>query len=283
MSSEFQNKPLTNVTRRAWNIYRLSEEAQSGFEQAKREAQLSRHNYVGTEHLLLGLLGEPATIANAALMDLGMSHEKMRKRVIELEKEGNTDLILPPTTLTPRARKVMDIAHRNSIAFGYRSVYSPHLAIALLEANEGIGRDLMEEAGITLDILESSILQLMPDRQEEEKKEKQRVNAEAEERLPTMLEEARQQPKIPANQMSRIIVRAREGDTSARQALVKHFLEKTALFALDHCPTTLAKHEAVEAANGILLQLACDPPKTGFEISLEERIRHRMAELGSKG
>jgi len=258
--------------------YRLSEEAELGFDAAQIEAKQLRHNYLGTEHLLLGMLAEPRTIAGRSLPKLGISLETTRRRVIELEGEGNHELILPPP-LTPRAKKILDLALRTAFALGYKNVYSPHIALAFLEAKEGIAGELLEEAGITIEALKSTLLPILPDPRQEEQDERKRAAALDEERLPQMLADARRQPKIAPGDMSQTIVRAREGDKPARQALVKHYVEKAAALALDHRPKALVKIQAIAEANGILLQMVNDPPHEDFEISLETRIRRRMEEL----
>ncbi|MCA1841112.1 MAG: Clp protease N-terminal domain-containing protein [Actinomycetota bacterium] len=258
--------------------YRFSEEAQLGFEAAQHQAKQLRHNYVGTEHLLLGMLAEPRTIAGRTLPQLGVSLEALRSRVIELEGEGNRDLFLAPTTLTPRAKKILDLALRTSFASGYKNVYSPHIVLAFLDAKEGIAGELLKEAHIAIEALESSLLPLMPDPREEEQDEKERTMALTEDQLQQHLADARQQPKIAASEMLETIVKARQGDKGARQALVKHYLAKAAALALDHRPSHLAQIDAVAEANGILLQMAADPPTEDFEISLERKVRVRMEE-----
>lgn len=259
--------------------YRLSEEAQLGFASAQREAQQLRHNYLGTEHLLLGLVAEPATIAGPVLASLGIDLKRTRSRVKELEGKGNHEVVLPPSDLTPNARNVLDTALRTALTFGYKYVYSPHIALAFFEARAGMAGDLLGESKVTLGQVETSLMPLLPGLRQEQEDEKKLADEAAEQELSGFLQEARQQPRIPKEQMAATITRARKGDKEARQALVKHFLEKTAMLALEYRPRRVARHTAVAAANGALLQLASDPPLGDFEIALEAKVRDRLGEL----
>ncbi|MEO7802958.1 MAG: Clp protease N-terminal domain-containing protein [Actinomycetota bacterium] len=257
-----------------WAHYRFSEEAELCFESAQKEAQKLKHNFIGTEHLLLGMLANPKSIAGKALRSLGLSITRIRTRVEELEGKGNR-IFLIPTTLTPRARNVLDIALRTAVAFGYQRIYSGHIALSLIEAGEGIGPDLLNEFGIERGALEALIVAAMPTMQQDQTE----VEAEG---LRDFRAEAAGQPKIANKDLAKTIRRAREGDRSARQALIKHYLADAAALAMKHRPKSISPLQAVQEANLILMKLATDPPTLDVGSILGEQIRQRLAALPSK-
>jgi plasmid stability protein len=111
---------------------------------AQEEARALRHAYVGTEHLLLGLLRDEAGIAARALRAVGIEHRDVRKRVEEIVGVGDKE---PPAQLAfvPRAKKVLELALRESLALGHDVIDGEHLVLAIEAEGEGVAAQVIVE------------------------------------------------------------------------------------------------------------------------------------------
>jgi ATP-dependent Clp protease ATP-binding subunit ClpC len=98
---------------------------------AQEEARNLHHNYIGTEHILLGLLHEGRGIAAQALTTLGIDQEAVRQRVIEIVGRGDQNPAghIP---FTPRAKKVLQLALREALQFGHNYIGTEHILLGLL-------------------------------------------------------------------------------------------------------------------------------------------------------
>jgi prophage maintenance system killer protein len=106
---------------------------------ATEEARLLRHDYVGTEHLLLGLLYEGEGVAARALASLGISREDVRGQVEEITGVSAGPSPAHPLSFTPRAKKILELSLREALALGHHYVGTEHLLLALLRDGEGAG------------------------------------------------------------------------------------------------------------------------------------------------
>jgi ATP-dependent Clp protease ATP-binding subunit ClpC len=112
---------------------------------AEEEARALAHHWLGGEHLLLALARGPG-VASEALASLGVAYERLRARVVQVEGEGEE---APPQVipLTPRARRVLDLAERESQELGDADVRPEHVLLALVEEGEGLAVRLLQERG----------------------------------------------------------------------------------------------------------------------------------------
>jgi ATP-dependent Clp protease ATP-binding subunit ClpA len=125
---------------------RFTDRARRVVHLAQEEARLLRHNYVGTEHLLLGLLYEGEGIAARALGSLGISLEAVRARVEEIIGRGQTT----PSghiPFTPRAKKVLELSLREALQFGHNYIGTEHLLLGLLREGEGVAAQVLAGFG----------------------------------------------------------------------------------------------------------------------------------------
>ncbi|MCL2419416.1 MAG: NDP-hexose 4-ketoreductase, partial [Conexibacteraceae bacterium] len=104
---------------------RFTEEARQVVVDAQLEARGLLHNYIGTEHLLLGFLANTERGAGAALTALGVTHDQVREQVIGIVGEGE-EATSGQIPFTPRAKKVMELALRESISRGHVDIESLH-------------------------------------------------------------------------------------------------------------------------------------------------------------
>ncbi len=121
---------------------RFTDRARRAVHLAQEEARLLRHNYVGTEHLLLGLLYEGEGVAAQALGSLGISLQAVRGQVEQLIGRGpNTPTGHIP--FTPRAKKVLELSLREALALGHNYIGTEHLLLGLVREGEGVAAQVL--------------------------------------------------------------------------------------------------------------------------------------------
>jgi ATP-dependent Clp protease ATP-binding subunit ClpC len=140
---------------------RFGDEARQVIVQAQLEARALEHNYVGTEHILLGLLTAGDGAATRALTNLGVSPERVRARLLEIVGQGGQAPALPsprcrhaPSTtdlpkwsmcLTPRTKRGFELSCRAADRLGDADVEAAHLLLGLLDEGEGVGPMILAE------------------------------------------------------------------------------------------------------------------------------------------
>jgi prophage maintenance system killer protein len=114
---------------------------------AQEEARLLRHDYVGTEHLLLGLLHESGGVAARALESLGINREAVRRQVEQIIGRGQQ---APGSHIafTPRAKKVLELSLREALALGHNHVGTEHILLGLLREGQGVAAQVLTGLGI---------------------------------------------------------------------------------------------------------------------------------------
>jgi hypothetical protein len=135
---------------------RFSDEARRVVVLAQEEAQSLRHNYVGTEHLLLGLLKLGEGAAADALRTLGLTHEAARAQVIAIIGEGSVPVTgrLP---FTPRSKKALEFALREKTARGARCIEPEHILLVLARAPETVSAQVLAALGATEEALRAAV------------------------------------------------------------------------------------------------------------------------------
>jgi prophage maintenance system killer protein len=113
---------------------------------AQEEARLLRHNYVGTEHLLLGLLHEGEGVAAKVLVSQGISWHDVRSQVEEMIGPGR-DPVTGHIPFTPRAKKVLELSLREALALGHHYIGTEHLLLALLHEGQGVAAQVLTRLG----------------------------------------------------------------------------------------------------------------------------------------
>jgi ATP-dependent Clp protease ATP-binding subunit ClpA len=111
---------------------------------AQEEARRLHHNYIGTEHIVLGLLGEPRGIAAKVLFGFGMSLDGARAEVIEAVGEGKSDQSghIP---FTPRAKKTLELALREALQLGHNYIGTEHLLLGVIREPESVGSSIVKK------------------------------------------------------------------------------------------------------------------------------------------
>jgi ribosomal protein L37AE/L43A len=137
-------------TERARNVMRLAQE----------EAQRLHHNYIGTEHLLLGLLREGEGVAAHVLTRLGVDLEQTRQAVEGIIGRGE-HLLSGEIGLTPRAKKVLELAVGEARHLHHHYIGTEHLLLGLLREGEGIGAEVLKSVGLSLQEVRANIIQVL--------------------------------------------------------------------------------------------------------------------------
>ncbi len=139
---------------------RFTERAQRVFMLAQEEARRLKHPAVGTEHLLLGLLREGEGIAARALQSLGLDLNKVREEVEKIAAPGD-NRAGDEVGLTPRAKKVLELAHEEGRRQGVSYVGTEHLLLGLIREGEGVAARVLIGQGLTMDAVRRQVLMLL--------------------------------------------------------------------------------------------------------------------------
>lgn len=139
---------------------KFSERARRVLTIAQEEARQLNHNYIGTEHILLGLSREEEGIAAKVLTNLGVSLGKIRSAV-EFISSGSDRPGTGDTGLTPRAKKVIELAIDEARQLGHNYIGTEHILLGLLREGEGVAAGVMESLGVTLDKARTEVTQVL--------------------------------------------------------------------------------------------------------------------------
>lgn len=127
---------------------------------AQEEAQRLNHNYIGTEHLLLGLVREENGVAVRVLRDLGVDPKQIRERVERTVGRGQRAMY-GKLSLTPRTKRVIELAVDEARRLGHHYIGTEHLLLGLVRAGEGVAVDVLKGLGIGLDKVRSQTARVM--------------------------------------------------------------------------------------------------------------------------
>jgi ATP-dependent Clp protease ATP-binding subunit ClpA len=129
---------------------------------AQEEARLLNHPFIGTEHILLGLLAEREGVAARALQSLGISLEAVREKVEEtIGMAGTAPSGAPP--FTPRAKKVLELSLREALQLGHSYIGTEHLLLGLVREGEGVAATVLVSRGAELGRVRQEVMKLVSD------------------------------------------------------------------------------------------------------------------------
>jgi ATP-dependent Clp protease ATP-binding subunit ClpC len=134
---------------------------------AQEEARELGHNYVGTEHILLGLIHEGTGIAAQALTALGVSQDEIRAQVEAIIGRGDLASVQHgPIPFTPRTKKVLELAAREARDLGHNYIGTEHILLGLMREGAGVGAQILNSAGIEFSAVRHQIRELLRGLQE---------------------------------------------------------------------------------------------------------------------
>jgi ATP-dependent Clp protease ATP-binding subunit ClpC len=142
---------------------RFTDRARNVVVLAQQEARLLKHNYIGTEHILLGLVRESDGLAAKALEALGIGLEAVREQVEEIIGRGQKS----PSghiSFTPRGKKVLELSLREALQFGHNYIGTEHILLGIIREGEGVAAQVLVNLGGDLKTVRQQVIQLLKEK-----------------------------------------------------------------------------------------------------------------------
>jgi ATP-dependent Clp protease ATP-binding subunit ClpA len=139
---------------------RFTERARQVVVLAQDEARLLRHNYIGTEHLLLGLLREEEGLAARVLESLDIALEEVRAQVARIIGEGD-EVRSGQMPFTPRAKKVLELSLREAQALGHNFIDTEHILLGLAREGEGVANHVLLTFGADSETIRNDVIAML--------------------------------------------------------------------------------------------------------------------------
>ncbi|MDD5496440.1 MAG: Clp protease N-terminal domain-containing protein, partial [Candidatus Omnitrophica bacterium] len=140
---------------------RFTERARKVILLAKEEAKRFNHDYIGTEHILLGLVREGEGVAAAVLASFGLSSDKIRLEVEKLVQPGPSTIISGDLPFTPKAKKVIELAMDEARELGHNYIGTEHLLLGLIREGEGVASQVLMNMGLQLNKVREEVMNLL--------------------------------------------------------------------------------------------------------------------------
>ena len=128
---------------------------------AQDEARTLEHNFLGTEHVLLGLITEGEGVGAKALRELGADPEALRTRITQVVPTGAPGTASGAPPFTPRAKKVLELALREALQLNHNYIGTEHLLLGLIHEGEGVAAQVLVAAGLDLTSVRAKVLSLL--------------------------------------------------------------------------------------------------------------------------
>jgi hypothetical protein len=139
---------------------RFTERARQVVVYAQEEARVLRHSYIGTEHILLGLLREQEGLAARVLESLGVTFDRTRGQVVRIVGSGE-EVSAGQIPFTPRAKKVLELALREALSLGHDYIGTEHILLALVRENEGVAARIMLDFDVDSEKVRHAVVRML--------------------------------------------------------------------------------------------------------------------------
>jgi len=140
---------------------RFTDRAKKVMNLARQEAQRFNHEYLGTEHILLGLVQEGSGVAANVLKQMGIDLSKIRDEVEKIVKTGPSMVTMGQLPFTPRAKKVLELSLEEASNLGHNYIGTEHLLLGLIKENEGIAAQVLMNLGVKLEDVREEVLDFL--------------------------------------------------------------------------------------------------------------------------
>jgi len=140
---------------------RFTERARKVIILAKEETKRFNHDYIGTEHILLGLIREGEGVAAAVLQNMGLSLDKIRLEIEKLVQPGPATVVSGDIPFTPRAKRVIELAMEEARNLGHNYIGTEHLLLGLLREGEGVAAQVLLALGLDLNKVRGEMMELL--------------------------------------------------------------------------------------------------------------------------
>lgn len=145
---------------------RFTDRARRVLTQAQEEARLLNHSFIGTEHILLGVLSEGDGLGAEALRSLGVSSEAVRARVVEIVG-ASVSIPTGAPPFTPRAKRVLELALREALQLNHSYIGTEHILLGLVREGEGVAATVLVGLGVNLSSVRHAVNDLMTGRSDQ--------------------------------------------------------------------------------------------------------------------
>ncbi|HET9242421.1 MAG TPA: Clp protease N-terminal domain-containing protein, partial [Gaiella sp.] len=139
---------------------RFTERARQVVVLAQDEARALKHNYIGTEHILLGLLREEEGLAARVLEQLDITVEEVRAQVARIVGQGD-EVTTGQIPFTPRAKKVLELALREALSLGHNYIGTEHILLGLVRENEGVAARILLDFDADAEKIRNEIIRML--------------------------------------------------------------------------------------------------------------------------
>ena len=139
---------------------RFTERAREVVVLAQDEARALKHNYIGTEHLLLGLLREEEGLAARVLESLDITIEEVRAQVERLVGRGD-EVTSGQIPFTPRAKKVLELSLREAMSLGHNYIGTEHILLGVVRENQGVAARILLEFDVDAEMVRNALLRML--------------------------------------------------------------------------------------------------------------------------
>jgi ATP-dependent Clp protease ATP-binding subunit ClpC len=142
-------------------LNRFTERARKVLLLAKEEAKRFNHDYIGTEHILLGLIREGEGVAAVVLQKIGLSLQQIRLEIEKIVKPGPSTIISGDIPFTPKAKKAIELSGEEARALGHNYIGTEHILLGLIKEGEGAASEVLLNLGLDLDNVRKEIVELL--------------------------------------------------------------------------------------------------------------------------
>ena len=140
---------------------RFTERARKVIILAKEEAKRFNHDYIGTEHILLGLIREGEGVASAILQNMSLSLDRIRLEIEKLVQPGPATVVSGDIPFTPRAKRVIELSMEEARQLGHNYIGTEHLLLGLLREGEGVAAQVLQGLGLDLNKVRNEVMELL--------------------------------------------------------------------------------------------------------------------------
>jgi ATP-dependent Clp protease ATP-binding subunit ClpC len=139
---------------------RFTERARQVVVLAQEEARTLKHNYIGTEHILLGLLREEEGLAARVLESLNVTAEQVRGQVARIIGEGE-EVTTGQIPFTPRTKKVLELSLREALSLGHNYIGTEHILLGIVRENEGVAARILLDFGANAEKVRNEVIRML--------------------------------------------------------------------------------------------------------------------------
>ena len=139
---------------------RFTERARQVVVLAQDESRQLKHNYIGTEHLLLGLMREEEGLGARVLESLGVSLEAARGQVERIVGKGD-EVVNGQIPFTPRAKKVLELSLREARSLNHNYIGTEHILLGIVRENDGVAMEILRDLGVDADKIRGEVIPLL--------------------------------------------------------------------------------------------------------------------------